>query len=149
MSLPEGYSIRPAKASDYQKYIEVLSVLTTVGDVSESQFRDLLDLWAANPKIYFPLVIANAQDEVVASGMMLIEQKLIHGCAKVGHVEDIAVARSQQGKNLGLSLVRHLSSIAEKEGCYKVILNCLPSNEGFYNKCGYKNVGLEMSKRYD
>ncbi|RKP32399.1 glucosamine-phosphate N-acetyltransferase [Metschnikowia bicuspidata] len=148
MSLPEGYSIRPVKASDYQKYIEVLSVLTTVGDVSESQFRDLLDLWAANPKIYFPQVIANAQDEVVATGMILIEQKLIHGCGKVGHVEDIAVARSQQGKNLGLLLIRHLNSIAEKEGCYKIILDCSPENAGFYNKCDYKNAGVYMSKRY-
>lgn len=34
--LPEGYTIRPLQRGDYQKgFLDVLRVLTTVGDVSE------------------------------------------------------------------------------------------------------------------
>lgn len=149
MSLPEGYSIRPVKVSDHQKYLQVLSVLTTVGKVSESQFHDLLDQWYAHPLIYFPRVIADEKDEVVATGMIVIEQKLIHGCGKVGHIEDIAVEKKQQGKNLGFHLINHLNYIGEKEGCYKIILDCSAVNTGFYEKCGYKDSGVYMSKRYD
>lgn len=149
MSLPTGYLIRPIKLSDYQRYIDVLSVLTTVGNVSQSQFQELLGHWAAHPLIYFPRVIVDGEDNVVATGMILIEQKLIHGCGKVGHIEDIAVDKSQQGKNLGFMLINHLSSIGKEEGCYKIILDCSQKNTGFYEKCGYKNAGVQMSIRYD
>lgn len=149
MALPDGYTIRPVRVSDLDRYLSVLSVLTTVGDVSVTQFQELIAHWEAHPNVYFPRVIADAEDKVVATGMIVVEQKLIHGCGKVGHIEDIAVDKDQQGKNLGYHLITHLNSIGEKEGCYKIILDCSPENTGFYVKCGYKDSGVYMSKRYD
>lgn len=149
MLLPENYTFRPVKESDYHKYMETLSVLTTVGTVSEAQFSQLVDTWNKNPEIYVPRVIADENDEVVATGMLFIEQKLIHGCGKVGHIEDIAVAKSQQGKKLGNFLIEQLSTIARITGCYKVILDCSLHNVGFYEKCGYKDLGVFMTRRYD
>jgi len=87
----------------------------------------------------------------------------------VGHIEDIAVAKDQQGKKLGLRIIQALDYVAEKVGCYKVcsshltynlgdrlelmisqsILDCSEANEGFYVKCGFKRAGLEMSHYYD
>ena len=32
---------------------------------------------------------------------------------------------------------------------YQTILDCSETNEGFYVKCGYKRVGLEMAHYYD
>ena len=43
----------------------------------------------------------------------------------VGHIEDIAVAKDQQGKKLGLRIIQALDYVAEKVGCYKVIFNLL------------------------
>jgi hypothetical protein len=37
----------------------------------------------------------------------------------VGHIEDIAVAKEQQGKKLGLRIIQSLDYIAEQVGCYK------------------------------
>ncbi len=45
----------------------------------------------------------------------------IHNLGLVGHIEDIAVAKDQQGKKLGLRLIQALDFIAEKIGCYKTI----------------------------
>lgn len=95
----------------------------------------------------------------------------IHNLGRVGHVEDIAVAKDQQGKKLGLHIIHALDHIGEKVGCYKVrvpffvladpssvspalthhqtILDCSEANEGFYVKCGYKRVGLEMAHYYE
>lgn len=73
----------------------------------------------------------------------------IHHLGLVGHIEDIAVAKDQQGKKLGLKLIQALDFIAEKVGCYKCILDCSEPNEGFYVKCGYKRAGLEMAHYYD
>ncbi|KAM9889187.1 hypothetical protein OXX80_005694 [Metschnikowia pulcherrima] len=149
MGLPEGYQIRSVTKSDHRQYLQTLSVLTTIGNVTEKQFCELVEEWNRYPEIYYPRVVVDAENNVVATGMLLVEQKLIHGCGRVGHIEDIAVAESQQGKKLGNSLIAYLSKLAEDKKCYKVILDCSKENVGFYEKCGYKNAGVEMTKRYD
>jgi glucosamine-phosphate N-acetyltransferase len=73
----------------------------------------------------------------------------IHNLGLVGHIEDIAVAKDQQGKKLGLKIIQALDFIAEKVGCYKSILDCSEANEGFYVKCGFKRAGLEMAHYYE
>lgn len=72
----------------------------------------------------------------------------IHNLGIVGHIEDIAVAKDQQGKKLGLRIIQALDFIAEKVGCYKTILDCSEANEGFYVKCGFRRAGLEMAHYY-
>lgn len=72
----------------------------------------------------------------------------IHHLGLVGHIEDIAVAKDQQGKKLGLRIIQALDYVAEKVGCYKTILDCSEANEGFYVKCGFKRAGLEMAHYY-
>lgn len=149
MLLPENYKFRPVQPADYETYVQTLSVLTTVGEVSAGQFERLVETWTQNSDVYHPRVIVDGGNNVVATGMLVVEQKLIHGCGKVGHVEDIAVAKSQQGKKLGNFLIELLSEIAREKGCYKVILDCSAHNVGFYEKCGYKDLGVFMSRRYD
>lgn len=148
--LPEGYHFRLLKLSDFtNQYVETLKVLTTVGDIDEAAFSDLYSHWLSLPNTYQPHVITNAQDVVVATGMLLLERKLIHLCGKVGHIEDIAVAATEQGKNLGRAMISKLTKAAENAGCYKVILDCSAHNVGFYEKCGYANAGVEMTRRFD
>jgi hypothetical protein len=64
------------------------------------------------------------------------------GC--VGHIEDISVAKDQQGKKLGLRIIQALDAIAQEKGCYKAILDCSEHNRPFYEKCGYKLAGVQM-----
>ena len=44
----------------------------------------------------------------------------IHNLGLVGHIEDIAVTKDQQGKKLGLRIIEALDFVAKKVGCYKV-----------------------------
>lgn len=44
----------------------------------------------------------------------------IHNLGLVGHIEDIAVTKDQQGKKLGLRIIEALDYVAKKVGCYKV-----------------------------
>lgn len=150
MGLPEGYTFRALEQGDYfNNYVETLKTLTTVGDISSPMFIDLVTHWQSRPDLYHPSVITNEKGVVVATGMLLVERKLIHECGLVGHIEDISVALTEQGKRLGHTMVTTLLGLAEKAGCYKVILDCSPENEGFYQKCGLKNAGIEMTKRFD
>jgi hypothetical protein len=57
----------------------------------------------------------------------------IHNLGMVGHIEDIAVAKDQQGKKLGLRIIQALDYVAEQVGCYKVHPN-LPYNLVFPHK---------------
>lgn len=147
--IPQGYTFRPVERTDFSnRYIETLKVLTTVGEISAESFDEVFSHWLSLPDIYQPHVITNAQGVVVATGMLFIERKIVHQCGKVGHIEDIAVASNEQGKNLGRAMICRLTDVAEKAGCYKVILDCAHRNVGFYKKCGYNDSGVEMSKRF-
>ncbi|OWB55298.1 hypothetical protein B5S28_g1169 [[Candida] boidinii] len=147
-SLPEGYSIRRVEKGDYHKgYLKVLSGLTTVGEISEELFGQTIDKWDALKEIYQCLVVLNGEGHIVGTGNIIIEQKIIHGCSKVGHIEDISIHEDQQGKKLGLILIRNLLNIGKESGCYKVILDCDSKNTGFYEKCGLKLAGIEMEYR--
>ena len=49
---------------------------------------------------------------------------------------------------MGYYLVTSLTKVAQENDCYKVILDCSPENVGFYEKCGYKDGGVEMVCRF-
>ncbi|KAJ2906012.1 Acetyltransferase [Zalerion maritima] len=150
-ALPEGLDIRPLRKSDYNTgFLDCLRVLTTVGDMTVEQFNDRWDWMAAQNGTYFVLVIEDTSTKkVVGTGALLIEKKFIHSLGSAGHIEDIAVDKTQQGKKLGLRIINALDFISEKVGCYKTILDCSEANEGFYVKCGYKRAGRQMAHYYN
>ncbi|ROT41675.1 glucosamine 6-phosphate acetyltransferase [Sodiomyces alkalinus F11] len=150
-ALPEGYIIRPLRRSDYNTgYLDCLKVLTTVGDIQEDKFQERYDLLASRPGSYYILIVEDTiRSRVVGTGALIVEHKFIHNLGQVGHIEDIAVAKDQQGKKLGLRIIEALDYIAEKVGCYKSILDCSEANEGFYVKCGFRRAGLQMAHYYE
>ena len=64
---------------------------------------------------------------------------------KVGHIEDVVIDEKYKGNGLGKDIVFYATSIAKKNGCYKVILDCSDDNIGFYIKSGYIKKGNQMA----
>lgn len=122
--------IRPLASTDYHRgHLAVLSVLTVVTDPGEVAWVSQFHAMRSAPQTYFPIVIVDkASDKIVGVGNVFIERKFLRGLGSVGHIEDIAVDKSQQGKKLGLRIIQALTSISEGCGCYKTILNCSDSN---------------------
>ncbi|KAJ5249189.1 Glucosamine 6-phosphate N-acetyltransferase [Penicillium chermesinum] len=146
---PTDYTIRPLRRSDYSRgYLDVLRVLTTVGDIAEEEWNQRYDWIKSRNDEYYMLVVCDGQDRVVGTGSLIVERKFIHSLGLVGHIEDIAVEAGQQGKKLGLRIIQALDHVAAQVGCYKSILDCSEANEGFYVKCGFKRAGLEMAHYY-
>lgn len=146
----KNYIIRRLEKKDIDyNYVHVLSNLTTVGDVSKKKFLLVLNFWNSNPDHYHPIVITNTTGIVIATGMLLIEQKLIHNCGLVGHIEDISVEKIHQGKGIGKKIVNHLINLAKERKCYKVILNCKSENIAFYEKCGFTHHDNGMSLKFN
>lgn len=156
--LQHGYVIRPLEASDYDKgVLQVLTALTDVGTVSKAEFEELYEYWATTgasnrpgklaSRVFYPVVIESDTHQIAASGMLVVEQKLIHSRALAGHIEDISVSASHQGMKLGKRLIAALTGVGKAVGCYKIILDCDDKNVGFYEKCGYSRAGVEMQTR--
>jgi glucosamine-phosphate N-acetyltransferase len=119
--LPENYTIRPLRRSDYSRgYLDVLRVLTTVGDISEEAWNKRYDWITSRNDEYYMLVVCDGADRVVGTGSLIVERKFIHELGMVGHIEDIAVEKGQQGMKLGLRIIQALDFVAAKVGCYKV-----------------------------
>ncbi|KAI9044933.1 glucosamine 6-phosphate N-acetyltransferase [Aspergillus affinis] len=147
--LPQDYTIRPMRRSDYKRgYLDVLRVLTTVGEITEEAWDKRFDWISSRNDEYYMLVIVDGKDRVVGTGSLIVERKFIHSLGLVGHIEDIAVEKDQQGKKLGLRIIQALDHVACSVGAYKTILDCSEINEGFYQKCGFKRAGLEMAHYY-
>jgi len=122
--------MRPLSRTDHSRsHLSVLSVLTSTPDLTEEQYAQAFASLRACPDTYFTLVIVNREtDAIVGVGTVFLEQKFTRGLGKVGHIEDIAVDKSMQGRKLGLRIIQALTGISERVGCYKTILNCSDKN---------------------
>lgn len=76
-ALPEGYSIRPLQRSDFELgFLDVLRVLTHVGDVSKPDFEQQFDAMKAGASTYHVLVILDGEKKIVGTGALIVERKL-------------------------------------------------------------------------
>lgn len=85
------------------------------------------------------------EQRIVATGTLLVEQKLYRNGQRVGHIEDICVDPAIHGKGLGRQMVNKLVEIAKSNQCYKVILDCASDKEKFYEKCGFEHTNSQMA----
>lgn len=147
------YLIRYLTDIDYYSYTNLLKQLTTVGDISWKQFRNFLydlDHEYTNTHIFVmedhdQYDHKNDRSKIIAAGTIIIEQKLIHNCGKVGHIEDVVVDEKYRGQYLGKQIVEYLVEFGKKEGCYKVILDCDEKYKEFYEKTGFEKKNIQMA----
>ena len=83
--------------------------------------------------------------DIIASGTIIIEPKIIRGGKPVGHIEDIVISSSYRGKGLGQDILELLIQEGREKNCYKIILDCLENLEAFYSKSGFEKKGVQMS----
>jgi len=147
-ALHQDLHIRPLASTDHARgHLAVLSVLTQAPDLGEAAWRAQFAALRAASDTYYSLVILDrATDKIIGVGCLFVERKFLRGLGKVGHIEDIAVDKQQQGKKVGLRIINALTYISEISGCYKTILNCSEANIPFYEKCGFEKKECEMAK---
>ena len=138
------FSIRHIDDTDINnEYIKLLGQLTQIDSLDKTKTFDFLRSLNKNHAVF--IMEDYDTSKIVASGTILIENKLIHNNGKIGHIEDIVVDHTYRGYGLGKKIIDYLSQYAKNEGCYKCILDCSKDNIGFYEKCGYDNKGAQMS----
>ena len=119
---------------DYEFVIPLLNELTNdVGDIDEKEFIK----WFLQLNSNHRVIVGEYNKKIVAIGTIIIENKIIHSFGKVGHIEDIAVDKNYQKKNIGKKLIEKLINIAKEKDVYKCILTSSIYNSAFYEKCGF------------
>ena len=147
----EGLRVRPLSRLDYEKgYLRLLSQLTLVGDVTKERYESQFSAMKLCPGAHYIVVIEDlAEEKVICAGTLAVERKFIHTAALRGRLEDVVVHTDYRGRHLGELMVGIITELSRHIGCYKVSLDCVPSVQEFYKKCGYiQSAPLFMFKRF-
>jgi len=138
------YSIREIKHKDIENgFLDVLSNLSEVGELSQNEALKILDILKINP-MYNIYVAVSKTGKVIGATTLLIEQKFIHKGGLVAHIEDVVVKKIYEKQGIGRDLIRKAIETAKIRGCYKVILDCSQDVTAFYEKIGFHKYGLQM-----
>ena len=76
-TLPPTYVLRPLRKSDYAiGFLDVLRVLTTVGDITEEEWNGRYDWMNTQGKGGYYIMVIEDQGKIVGTGALLVERKL-------------------------------------------------------------------------
>ena len=138
--------VRELKKEDlWNGFLTSLDSLRMASDIDKNVAESVFSKIESNP--YHIIAVAEFEGRVVGATTLLIEPKFIHKGGLVGHIEDVVVDKNYQGKKIGEKIMRYLLEVAQKNGCYKTILDCTDDVKKFYEKLGFKHTANEM--RYD
>ena len=130
-------TIRKLEEKDlFRGFLTSLDSLKKASDLNENKAKDVFNKIKSNPNHLVFVVILD--DKVVGSTTLLIEPKFIHQGGKVGHIEDVVIAKEVQGSGIGEKLINFILDYAKKNDCYKTILDCSDDVKPFYEKIGFK-----------
>jgi len=130
---------RPLCNTDFEKgFLPLLSQLTALGTVEKEAFLDRFESMIKTGGYYIIVIEDVSKKQIVATGMLEIEQKFIHSCALRGRVEEVVVDGEYRGRRLGKLVLGLVTSLSKKLGCYKTTLECKTENLPFYEKFDYK-----------
>lgn len=129
-----------------EKYLNLLSELTVTTNLDTNIFLEKITLIHQMGYIMITYVNSPGLEEfdIIASGTIIIEPKIIRGGKNVGHIEDIVVKKEYRGKQLSRHILEELKSIAREKNCYKIILDCDEKLKSFYSKYEFEEKGVQM-----
>ena len=129
--------------NDYNKgYLDLLRQLTTVGDISYDKFK--LFFSEINTSYYHYIYVIEKDNKIIASITLLIEQKIIHNCGYVAHIEDVVVDEQHRCRGYAKELIDHVINKSKEVGCYKIILDGARKVVSFYEKAGFIEKEVQM-----
>ncbi|MEE9241538.1 MAG: GNAT family N-acetyltransferase [Nitrosopumilaceae archaeon] len=117
-------------------FLESLDSLRKASDLSKEKAKEIFNKIKSNPN--HEVFVAVLDSKVIGSTTLLIEPKFIHKGGKVGHIEDVVIAKEYQGTGIGEKLINFVLDHAKQNQCYKTILDCTDDLKQFYEKIGFK-----------
>ena len=128
------------------QYIQLLSSLTKTEKLSNDFFLQKVEEISTMGEIIICYILDKKDIiNIIGTGTIIYEPKLIHGGKYVGHIEDIIVNEKYRSLGIAKSILTELKKNANRKDCYKVILDCSEENRGFYEKNDFLYKGIQMA----
>ena len=132
-----------------EQYLLLLSNLTVTGYIETNLFIENINKISHMGSIIVGFVTDQRGNiEIIASGTVIIEPKIIRQGKNVGHIEDIIVAPHMRGKGLSQKILDFLKRFAKESNCYKVILDCSEEVKNVYTKNNFIVKGVQMAEYF-
>jgi len=128
------------KPTDFTNYINLMFEFTDYKhNITQEQFNDQLD----NMIDYCKIIVIEYNNNIIGAGSIFKIKKLHNN--PIGQIEDIIITNQYRKYGLGKQLINKLVNIGFNDyNCYKITLNCLEKNIGFYEKCNFKISGIQF-----
>ena len=127
--------------TDYKLIFNLLNELTDSLVLEENAYLEIINNLTDSHKMFVCIYNITIPIGIIT---LLIEQKLIHGGAKIGHIEDLVVQKNFRHLKIGKKLLEHCIDYATHQECYKIILNCHESLENYYTFNHFHKSGIQM-----
>tara|TARA_B100001059_G_scaffold50628_1_gene43871 strand:+ start:69157 stop:69588 length:432 start_codon:yes stop_codon:yes gene_type:complete len=133
--------IRRVSKNDLPKVIDLLQEIS-VYNPPKKKLESIWERYSNQQNIYGYCFFFN--DKLIGYGSINFEMKLKKGL--MAYIEDVVVHKEFRNKKIGKLIVDYLIEVTDKEGCYKIKLDCSKNNILFYEKLGFKVNGFSMVK---
>lgn len=137
------FVVRDLEQKDLHELLGLLAHLTKVEEMSDERLGALFEE-RVRCNILTKVVVDTSNNRIVGTAALIVERKFIRGGQCVGHIEDVVTDPSYRGRGLGAMLIRNLCDAAERNECYKVILDCAEENASFYGRYGFVKCETQM-----
>lgn len=124
--------------SDYELYLPLINSFRPT-TFSKEQFVDFVKTLPTTIEIW----VLEKNSQLVATGTLIYEPKLIFDLCTYAHVEDVCVLESERQNKVGSAMIQHLMKIANDKGCHKLTLVCAEKTAPFYIKNGLEQRGVQ------
>ena len=138
-----SYIIRKLNVSDYEKYLNLINQFrSTIFTLEE--YKETLSKIEKNSTIW----VIDDNNELIGTTTIIYEYKFIRNIVKLAHIEYVCIDKNHRNKGIGNLLINFVVNEANKENCYKIILDCDENLENFYKKSGLEKKGIQMAKYF-
>jgi len=134
-----------------EQYLLLLSELTSTSYLETKTFLKNIEIINQMGIIVIGVITdtSNNSFEIIASGTIIVEPKIIRGGKSVGHIEDIVVAKHMRGKGISQQILNILKLMARENNCYKVILDCDDKVKNIYINNGFNIKSIQMAEYFN
>lgn len=143
-------TIRPLadNVSDFQKYINLLSQLSSqYQPITYEEYQKIYKATSSSTNTIYVGVMPN--NDFFGTIKIIFEQKFYRPNCWVGHIEDVVVDKTYEGKGYGKLLVKYAIYLCKTHGCYKIRLSCSDHNIEFYKKSQFQVDGANLTIRLE
>jgi len=150
--------VRPASISDIPSIIEVRSGALTDQEIagfsvpgSSLYYSKLMEIWDTGNRLKDDSEVFVAVSDGKVIGFIVFN---MNNCDD--NIDNVVVARKEQGKGVGRSLVEYVEDLAKSRGMDVITTDTTENAEGvpwkaygFWRKMGYVDTGKRLPSGYD